>query len=123
LVEIVDGYREACTNQAAGEVPAQVAEADEGVAHEGVSRRRWRRCWRYGRSSRPPGYRCLVHLQVQRLALVGMGGGDRLVELDPEAGRVGHQHVAFLPADRRLQDLGVEAAPGADRFEDQEVRA
>ena len=48
--------------------------------------------------------------------------GDRLVELDAETGARRRQHVAVLPADRLLQQVGVDAVPAADALEDQEVR-
>ena len=41
----------------------------------------------------------------------------------PRPGAVGGMHVAVLPADRLLQQLGVEAVPAPDALEDQEVRA
>ena len=40
----------------------------------------------------------------------------------PRPGLLRRQHVAGLPAHRPLQQLGVEAAAGADALEDQEVR-
>src|SRR5215468_3107899 len=67
--------------------------------------------------------RALGHLEMNLRAVVGMGQRDRLVELDAEAGLGGRDDVALLPADRLLQDLGVETAPGLDALEDEEVRA
>ena len=61
--------------------------------------------------------------QVELVALVRVGGGDGLVELDPEARRLRGNDVAVLPFDRGLQDLGVKAAPVPDSFEHEEVRA
>src|SRR6476659_5457302 len=52
-----------------------------------------------------------------------MPGRDLLVELDAEPRCRRWDHKAVLPPDRRLQDLGVEAAPVEDPFEDEEVRA
>src|SRR5262249_17476185 len=62
----------------------------------------------------------LGHLEMDLGALVGMGAGDLLVEFDAEAGLGGRDDVALLPADRLLQDLGVETAPGLDALEDEE---
>ena len=51
----------------------------------------------------------------------GAPGGDLLVELDAQARGARRDDVSLLPADRLLQDLGVEAAPGLDALLDQEV--
>src|SRR5215468_1599828 len=67
--------------------------------------------------------RALGHFEMDLGAVVGMGAGDLLVELDAEAGLGGRDDAALLPADRLLQDLGVEAAPGLDALEDEEIRA
>src|SRR5689334_7549496 len=61
--------------------------------------------------------------QVQILALVGIGECHGFVELDTKARLRGRDDVAILPTDSLLQDLGVEAAPLFDAFQDQEVRA
>src|SRR5947209_19636182 len=74
------------------------------------------------RDHAPRSRRPIEHLEMQALARVGMRGGDGFVELDAEAGRGRRDDVAVLPAYRRLQDLGVEAAPILDAFEDQEIR-
>src|SRR5579863_9947707 len=60
--------------------------------------------------------------EMELIARIGMGGGDRLVELDAEAGLVRGDDIAVLPPDRRLDDLRVEAAPVLDALEDEEIR-
>src|SRR5579871_442498 len=59
----------------------------------------------------------LVRLQVGATARVGMSKRDLLVQLDAQAGRGGHQHVAVLPANRGAQQLGVKPAPVPDPLE------
>src|SRR5215470_1652572 len=68
-------------------------------------------------------YRTFGHLQMDLGAVVRVGAGDLLVELDAETRLGGRDDVALLPAHRLLQDLGVEAAPGLDALEDEEIRA
>ncbi len=48
-------------------------------------------------------------------------GRGLLVEFDAQARGARRDDVALLPADRHLQDLGVEAAPGPDALLNQEV--
>src|SRR5579871_7051911 len=68
-------------------------------------------------------YGILSHLEMQHVTLVGMAGDELLVELDAEARLRRRDHIARLPADRLAQDVGVEALPALDAFEDQEVGA
>src|SRR5258707_10570048 len=54
---------------------------------------------------------------------VGMAPRDILVELDAEAGLARRDHVAGFPADGLLEQPRVEAVPGLDALENQEIRA
>ncbi len=54
-------------------------------------------------------------------SFVGMGIGHILVQFDAQARRRRRDDVAVLPDHGFLQDLGVEAAPRLNAFEDQEV--
>ena len=94
-VEIVDrGGESRRARRLAARCRAEMAEADEAVAH-GITAA--------GRPCR----------DAAPSPSIGVGVRHRLVELDAEARRRRRNHVAVLPADRRLQDLGVEAAPVA----------
>ena len=50
----------------------------------------------------------LLHLQMQAGAGEGMGAGDILVEVDPQAGGFGGEDVAILPSDRIADQFLVE---------------
>src|SRR3972149_6307758 len=63
------------------------------------------------------------HVEMQELSGVGVPGRALLVQLDAEPGSGRRDDVSVLPADRLLQDLRMEAAPGLDALLDQEVGA
>src|SRR5258707_9119375 len=70
---------------------------------------------------RPLSGRPVEHFEVQPLAEIRVRRRHRLVELDAEARRGRRDDVAVLPDYRRLQDLGMEAAPILDALEDEKI--
>src|SRR5262245_66143909 len=56
------------------------------------------------------------------LPRVGMSARHIFIQLDAQAGLARRDHIALFPANRLLQDLGMESAPGLDALQDQEVR-
>ena len=102
--------------RSAGSRPRARAPRGGGRGCRGRRSRRSRRAAAHG-GSPASGSRCRC------VPLVGMRERDRLVELDAEARRRRRDHVAVLPADRLLQQRGVDPVPAPDPLEDQEVRA
>src|SRR5205823_5667399 len=110
-VDIVNLNLETCLREARGEMAAQMAETDESVAHPVL---------RSGFSvfvDRPLG-----RDKVKVIARPGVRPRHVFVELDPEPRLARRDDIAFLPADRLFEELGVKAVPSLDRFEDQEIR-
>src|SRR5580658_1312762 len=60
---------------------------------------------------------------MQRRVRVRMPSDDLLVELDAQARLARRYDIAVLPLDRLAQNLGVEALPALDPFEEQKIRA
>ena len=58
---------------------------------------------------------------MQQLAVIRMGAGNRLVDLDAEAGLLRRNHIACFPADRAFQEFRMESSPGLNRLQDEKV--
>ena len=94
------------TGEIGRQVLAQMPKADETVTH---------RCSYSHPSGRFAISRCSTSGDIR------MRPSHRLVELDAEPGRGRRNDVAVLPTNRLLQDLGMEAAPLLNAFQDQKV--
>ena len=84
--------------QARGQMPAEMAEADEAVAHAGS---------RVSRSAGSSGSRC------SSAVLIGMGQRDLLVELDAEAGLRRRDDVARPPSGSASSESAHGSRPSA----------
>ena len=54
---------------------------------------------------------------------IRMPGGDRFVQLDPQAGSGRWNDVSFLPANRLFENLRLKTVPGLNALLNQEIRA
>src|SRR5438128_833308 len=67
------------------------------------------------------GDRSVIHFEMELGALIGMRQRHLFIELDAEAGLGRQEYPSRLPDARLLQYLRMEAIPGFDAFEDQEI--